>query len=361
MSATYGSKIKVTVFGQSHAPAIGAVVDGLPGGIKVDKERLAAFMARRAPGQALSTPRKEADSVEIVSGLNERGETCGAPLCGIIRNTDVRSGDYDNIRVLPRPAHSDYTAFLKWGESHDIRGGGQFSGRLTACLCMAGGVIMQWLDSLGIKVGAHLLKVGTAMDDRYDATSEEIPSNAPDFPAIGDGAAEKMRAEIENARLNGDSVGGVIECKVIGVPEALGSPMFDGVENKLAQIMFAIPAVKAFEMGSGFDGCEKRGSENNDEYVFTGERIRTLTNNAGGALGGITDGMPLVFSVGIKPTPSISRPQRSVDLKTHEERELVIGGRHDPCIALRAVPVVEACAAIAVADMLMLKNETRHA
>ncbi len=360
MSATYGSKIKVTVFGQSHAPAIGAVVDGLPGGIKIDKERLAAFMARRAPGQALSTPRKESDSVEFISGLNEKGETCGAPLCGIIRNTDVRSGDYDNIRVLPRPAHSDYTAFLKWGESHDIRGGGQFSGRLTACLCMAGGVIMQWLETLGIKVGAHVLKVGAVTDARYDATSEVIPSNVPDFPTVDENAAARMRVEIENARSLGDSVGGVIECKVVGVPAALGSPMFDGVENKLAQIMFAIPAVKAFEVGSGFSGCEKRGSENNDEYAFVDGKIRTLTNNAGGALGGITDGMPLVFKVGIKPTPSISLPQRSVDLKTNEERELVIGGRHDPCIAIRAVPVVEACAAIAVADMLMENNGIRQ-
>lgn len=353
MSNTYGNKLKITVFGQSHSPAIGVVIDGFPSGVKVDKEFIASFMARRAPGQNLTTPRIEKDAPKFISGLNADGVTCGAPICAIIENTNVRSGDYSNIALTPRPSHSDYTSLLKYGESRDLRGGGQFSGRLTAPLCIAGALALLYLKDRGIKIGAHLSSVGGKKDDFYDLVDDIIPDNTNGFPAINLEKAKLMQTEIQSARADGDSVGSTVECKITGVPSGLGEPMFDGMENRLAQMMFAIPAVKGFEVGSGFCVSEKRGSENNDALTVSEGRVKTVTNNSGGINGGITNGMPIVFKVAFKPTPSISKPQRSVNLQTLTEQTLEIRGRHDPCIGVRAVPVVEACSALVILDSIL--------
>lgn len=353
MSSSYGNKLKVQVFGQSHSPAIGAVIDGFPSGMKVDMEFLSAFMARRAPGQALSTPRKEADEVEFLSGFNASGETCGAPICAIIRNTNTRSKDYSALATTPRPSHSDYTSLIKYGDSRDIRGGGQFSGRLTAPLCIAGALCLQFLAEKGVKIGAHISSVLNVHDDRYDPVNDEIPNNVCGFSCINAEKAEQIKSVIESARMNLDSVGGCVEAKIVGLGAGLGDPMFDGVENRLAQIMFAIPAVKGFEVGAGFEVASKYGSENNDPLCVIDGKVKTVTNNAGGINGGITNSMPIVFRVAFKPTPSIAKPQQSVNLKEMKEEILEITGRHDPCIVVRAVPVVEACSAIAVLDMML--------
>lgn len=353
MAWTYGNKLKITVFGQSHSEAIGVVIDGFPSGVKVDKEGLQSFMARRAPGQNLSTPRKEGDAVEFLSGLNENGLTCGSPILAIIKNTNVKSGDYDNIRLCPRPSHSDLVSFYKFGEGRDIRGGGQFSGRLTAPLCIAGGLCKSYLESKGVKIGAHILSVGNATDKRYSPVSEDIESNVAELPTLTKEGAEDMKKEIESARADGDSVGGKIECKIVGMPVGVGEPMFDGIENNLAKIAFAIPAVKGFEVGDGFNVSSKRGSQNNDALTILDGKIKTVTNNDGGINGGITNGMPITFTVAIKPTPSIAKEQQSVNIDSKEIQTLSVKGRHDPCIAVRAVPVVEAVAAIALLDMMI--------
>jgi chorismate synthase len=332
MSNTFGENIKVTVFGQSHSPAIGVVVDGLPAGFAIDFAELDVFLRRRAPGQgAHTTPRKEADAPEFLSGLNADGVTCGAPLTAIIRNTDARPSDYEQLKDVPRPSHADYTAYVKYGGARDARGGGQFSGRLTAPLCVAGGVLLQLLRREGISVNARIAQIGAV-------TAAE--------------GEEAMLAAIEAARSEGDSLGGIIECTARGVPAGLGEPMFGGMENRLAAALFAIPAVKGVEFGSGFAGAALRGSENNDAFVVEDGSIKTRTNNHGGILGGITSGMPLVFRVAFKPTPSIAREQDSVSLSRKEAARLAVGGRHDPCVVPRAVPCVEAAAAIALYDAL---------
>ncbi|MBE7086991.1 MAG: chorismate synthase [Clostridiales bacterium] len=355
MSNTIGKNIKVTVFGQSHSPAIGVVIDGFPSGVKVDDEYVKKFMARRAPGGAFSTPRKEGDEVTFISGLNALGETCGAPICGVIQNTNVKSKDYSDIEVMPRPSHSDFTSLIKYGLSRDVRGGGQFSGRLTAPLCIAGALCKKYLEEKGVFITAHLRSVGGIEDKSYDPVSNDIEQNLSDFPALDSDVAEKMKSEIESARLDGDSVGATIECKVVGTPLGLGDPMFCGVESILASAIFSIPAVKGFEVGSGFYGSTLRGSQNNDPLCIKNGEIKTVTNNAGGINGGITNGMPLTFNVAFKPTPSILKPQQSVNINTKEECKLQIKGRHDPCIGVRAVPVVEAVTAIVIADMILDK------
>ncbi len=353
MSNVYGKNIKITVFGQSHSPQMGVVIDGFPAGIKIDTEYVQAFMQRRAPGGHLATKRKEADKVLFVAGLNEKGETCGAPICAVIDNNDTRSQDYDNLKVLPRPSHADLSAYMKYGESRDVRGGGQFSGRLTAPFCVAGALCKQLLEQKGIQIGAHLWSVGNEKDQSYDKVCNTIPDNLTNFPAIVKINGERMAQVIEQASLNGDSVGAIVECKVVGVPVALGEPPFEGVENKLAQMMFAIPAVKGFEVGSGFEGSTLLGSQNNDTFTTLDGKIVTKTNNAGGINGGITNGMPLVFKVAFKPTPSIAKSQQSVNLNTKEQEVLTVVGRHDPCVGLRAVPVIEACTAIVLADLVL--------
>lgn len=357
MSCNFGSKIKLTVFGQSHSQAIGCVLDGIPAGIKLDEKRIAAFMARRAPGKnAISTARKEADRPHIISGV-VNGVTCGAPICAVIENSDTRSGDYDKLRMLPRPAHSDFAAFMKHNGFNDIRGGGNFSGRMTAPLCFAGAVCIQILESKGIHVGAHIASIGLTDDERFDpvnVTKEELDSvKAKNLPVIDDDKGEKMVSAIGRARSEGDSLGGTVECAVIGMPAGIGDPIFDGMENKISSIIFGIPAVKGIEFGSGFDGSRLKGSENNDEFISVNGEIKTKTNNHGGILGGISSGMPVIFRCAFKPTPSIAKEQQTVNIMTGETEALVIGGRHDPCIVQRAVPCVEAAAAVAIADFML--------
>lgn len=357
MPSVFGENIRVSIFGQSHSEAIGVVVDGLPAGFEVDMDALNAFLARRAPGQGkFTTARKESDLPEFVSGIVD-GVTCGAPLCALIRNNDTRSGDYADLRDHPRPSHADYPAYVKFGAAHDIRGGGHFSGRLTAPLCIAGGIALQMLAGRGVRVGAHLCSVGDVQDERFDPVTvserdfERIAANG--FPVLDEMAGARMFDAIERARMDADSIGGTIECAATGLPAGLGDALFGGLEGRLSQALFGIPAVKGVEFGSGFYGARMRGSENNDPFVMQDGSVRTLTNNAGGILGGITTGMPLIMRVAIKPTPSIGRAQRSVSLSEGEPYELTIRGRHDPCIVPRAVPVVEAAAALVLLDMMM--------
>ena len=353
MSSSFGSSLKITIFGQSHAPAIGVCIEGFPAGFRPDFDALDAFLARRAPGQgAYATARREADRPEFLSGLAE-GQTCGAPLTAVIRNTDTRSRDYAGLKDVPRPGHADYPAQVKWGGAQDAAGGGHFSGRLTAPLCIAGGLCLQYLQARGIAVGAHIERIGGVSDRRFDPVQPELPVPAGVLPVLSAPAGERMLAEIAAAKAEGDSVGGCIECAVTGLPTGLGSPMFDGMENRLARILFGIPAVKGLEFGNGFACAGLRGSENNDPYSMNGGAVRTRTNNAGGILGGLTTGMPLVFRAAIKPTPSIARPQESVSLSRRENTTLEIHGRHDPCIVPRAVPCVEAAAAIAIYDAML--------
>lgn len=327
MSSTYGKNIKISIWGQSHSKAIGVTIDGIPAGIEIDFEKLNAFMARRAPGQGThTTARKEADIPEFLSGI-VNGKTCGAPICAVIYNNDAHSVDYDNIRDIPRPAHADYTAHIKYGGFQDVSGGGHFSGRLTAPLCIAGGICMQILEKLGIEIKADIASIGKCT-----------------------GTKEEMYLEIENARKNLDSVGGIIKCTATNVPAGLGDPMFDGMENRISQAVFAIPAVKGIEFGNGFESARIFGSENNDEFYMENDSVKTKSNNHGGILGGITSGMPIEFNVAIKPTPSIAKVQNSISLSKGENTDLEIKGRHDPCIVPRALPCVESACAIALYD-----------
>ncbi|MBR5666630.1 MAG: chorismate synthase [Lachnospiraceae bacterium] len=349
MSEVYGENIQISIFGQSHAPAIGVTIEGLPAGEAVDLDELKAFLARRAPGNnAWSTPRKEADEPEIQCGL-ANGKTCGAPLTAIIRNQNVRPGDYANLRTVPRPGHADYTAYVKYDGSADMSGGGHFSGRLTAPLCIAGGICKQILKREGIEIKARIQAIG-GIEDPGDLLTQEVQA---DFPVINAEAGQKMQECIAKALSEGDSVGGIIECVVTGLPVGLGGPLFDGMEGRISQAVFGIPAVKGIEFGVGFAAAKLRGSENNDAFCMKDGKVQTETNRCGGILGGITNGMPLVFRAAFKPTPSIAKAQKSVDLTTGEETTLEIKGRHDPCIVPRAVPCVEAAAAIAVYDALL--------
>lgn len=350
-----GEKLKVTVFGQSHAPGIGAVVEGFPAGVEIDWEALYAFMGRRAPGKnAWSTARKEGDHPEVLSGLNDQGLTCGAPICAVIRNVNQRSKDYSSLQVTPRPGHADYAAYLKWGKDWDVRGGGPFSGRMTAPLCFAGALCLQYLKGIGVEIAAHVASIGDVEDQLPDLKNPSLPFyGTDDFPAIDPEAGEKMKAAIESARQAGDSIGGAVRCVVKGLPGGLGGPLFAGLEGKLAMGLFGIPAVKGVEFGAGFAASSSKGSENNDAFCVEDGMIRTRTNRHGGILGGISTGMPLYFTVAFKPTPSISLPQQTVNLNTMEEEELSVNGRHDPCVVPRAVPVVEAVAAIILMDEIL--------
>ena len=354
MASQYGTKVKVSIFGQSHSAAIGVVVDGLPAGLKIDRQELAAFLARRAPGQgAHTTARTEADTPEFLSGIVD-DVTCGAPLAVLIRNTDVRSADYEAFRNVPRPSHADYTAQVKYQGWQDRAGGGHFSGRLTAPLCVAGGICLQALREQGVTVAAHIARIGAVCDTLVDparVTAGELAVLGDRLlPTLDETAGAAILAEIEAAAREGDSVGGVIECVALGVPAGWGDPLFDGMDNRIAQAIFGIPAVKGIEFGNGFAAAGLRGSQNNDSFYFDDGQVRTRTNNSGGILGGITSGMPLVLRAAIKPTPSIAREQESVNLRTGESATLRIIGRHDPCIVVRAVPCIEAAVALALYD-----------
>ena len=355
MSSSYGENLHLTIFGQSHAPAIGVTLEGIPAGQRIDFEELQRFLDRRAPGRSeFATPRKEADRPEFLSGLVE-DVTCGAPLTAIIRNTNTRSGDYRNLAVVPRPGHADYTAAVKYGGAQDTAGGGHFSGRLTAALCIAGGICLQLLRREGIEIVSRIAAIA-GVEDSGELTASTAEKA---FPVVDDARGAKMREAIAAAKAEGDSVGGVVEVAAFGVPVGLGEPMFGGMENRIAGIVFGIPAVKGLEFGEGFGAARLRGSENNDEFCIRDGKIGTITNHCGGILGGITDGMPLRFCAAVKPTPSIFKPQRSVNLETMEQTTLQIQGRHDPCIVPRAVPVMEAAAAIAIYDALLGRRKER--
>ena len=352
MSSTYGEKLKLSIFGQSHGAAIGMTLDGIPAGLPVDTEALNSFLARRAPGQAaFTTTRKEADTPEILSGIVD-GYTCGAPIAAIIRNTNTRSADYNNLKDCPRPGHADYTAQVKYNGFQDVAGGGHFSGRLTAPLCIAGGMCKQWLEAIGLQIHAHIAVLAGIADDPIspDWTSQTPFTLRSDFPVINKDAGLKMQNAIAEAKADGDSVGGIIECIITGVPAGLGDPMFGGMESRIASIIYGIPAVKGIDFGAGFSGSYMRGSEHNDTFTVKDGKVVTTTNHSGGILGGITNGMPLVFNTAIKPTASILKRQESISLSTLQQQELQIHGRHDPCIVPRAVPVIEAAAAIALFD-----------
>ena len=341
------------IFGESHGPAIGVVLEGVPAGLELDLEQVQKELDRRKPGQdPTATARKESDLVEVLSGVFE-GKTTGAPLAMVIRNSNQHSKDYESIRYTPRPSHGDYAGFIKSRGAQDYRGGGHFSGRLTAPLVAAGAVAKQVLAGRGVQVGAHISSIYGICDAALEDPAELKEVAAKAFPVLDDGKGEEMRQAILEAKGEQDSVGGAIECAVTGLPAGLGAPDFGcNVEGIFAQYLFAVPAVKGIEFGAGVAFSLMRGSEANDPFAVEDGRVVTKTNHAGGINGGITNGMPVTFEVTIRPTPSISLPQESVDLRTGEETEIEIHGRHDPCIVPRAVPVIEAAAALAACAVL---------
>lgn len=365
MSNIYGNNIKLRIFGGSHDDVIGMEMVGFPAGVEIFAENLQAFMRRRAPGNnAWSTKRKEPDIPELESGVDlktingkELYVTNGDTIRAIIKNTNQHSRDYSNLVTVPRPSHADFPAMIKFGDRVDLRGGGKYSGRLTAPLCIAGAFCIAYLKGLGVTVGAHIYSIGDVFDAPYDSVgvnSETLArTSALDFPLLDASAEGNMKATIESARLDGDSIGGVVECAVVGLPIGLGDHPFDGLEGRISSIVFSIPAVKAIEFGDGFEIAHRRASVNNDAFVTDGQAVRTVTNHCGGILGGMSNGMPLIFRAAIKPTPSISKEQDSVDISKMENTKLVISGRHDPCIVPRAVPVFEAATAIAITDAIL--------
>lgn len=359
MQSTFGKMLKITISGESHGEQIGVRMQGFPANEAVDLQAVEAFLRRRAPGNdPFSTTRKEPDKPEVLSGI-ANDVTDGAAIEAIIHNQNQHSNDYESLRFIPRPSHADYPARVKYGESLDLRGGGHFSGRLTAPLCFAGAICLQYLARRGIYIGAHIAQIADVKDDRFDAvkvSKEDFDAlHKKPFCVINSKAGTQMQTRILQARSEGDSVGGVIEVAVVGLPVGLGTPLYDGLESRLAANFFGIPAVKGVDFGSGFDAALMRGSQHNDAYTVDPENgeIRTLTNHAGGCVGAITTGMPLILRAAFKPTPSIAKTQLSVDLQTKETVELNIKGRHDPCIVPRALPVTEAMAAITITDLLL--------
>ena len=360
MSSVFGDKLKISIFGESHGEAIGVVLDGLPCGEKIDIDKITEQMKRRCPGNdETATSRKESDAPKILSGLLN-GFTTGAPLAAIIENNNKQSSDYENVKINPRPGHADYTASVKYNGFNDIRGGGHFSGRLTACIVFAGAICRQILYKKGVKIAAHIYSVSDIYDSKFDpiGVDETLINrlNRSGFALIDVEKEALIREKIISAKLNNDSVGGIVECIATGVPAGVGSPIFNGIESKISSIMFGIPAVKGIEFGIGFECSKMSGSQNNDEFYYDGNSIKTKTNNCGGILGGISNGMPIIFRVAIKPTPSIGIRQQSINLNSKENSEFVIKGRHDPCIVPRAVPVVESACAISLLDMMLKDN-----
>ncbi len=357
MSSCWGDKVKISIFGESHGKGIGVVVDNLPSGEKIDMDKVLQFMDRRSPGKdKTSTPRREKDFPNVLSGLLNN-TTTGTPLCAVIENTNTRSQDYGETLRYPRPSHGDYSGHIRYGGYNDIRGGGHFSGRLTAPLVFAGSICRQILERKGIRIASHIYSIGNINDVPFNPLKVENELaeqlNRQFFPLIDTEREVNMRDYIESKRLSGDSTGGIIECVATGVPAGVGSPMFGGVENILSSIIFGVPAVKGIEFGTGFDITKMTGSQANDQYAYDEHgNIVTLTNHNGGITGGITNGMPILFRVAIKPTPSISVPQKTVDLLNRENTELVIKGRHDPCIVPRATVVIESALAIALMNIL---------
>lgn len=356
MSGVWGKNIQYSIFGESHGKAIGINISGLPSGIPLDLEFIKSEMARRAPGKdELSTPRAEKDEFEIISGYFN-GYTTGTPLCALIWNSNKLSKDYDKLKTVMRPGHADYTGYLKYSGFNDYRGGGHFSGRLTAPLVFAGAIAKQFLKEKGIIIGSHICQIGTVRDTPFDAVnlcSEQLNElHKNNFPVIAAEKAAAMKELILNAKEDRDSIGGVVEAAIINLPPKLGSPFFDSIESQLAHLLFSIPGVKGVEFGAGFEISKMRGSEANDQLYIDKGIVKTYTNNSGGILGGITNGMPVIFRAAFKPTSSIGKPQNTVDIEANENVEIQVTGRHDPCIVQRALPVVEAAAAMAIFDIM---------
>ncbi len=361
MGSIIGERVRISVYGESHGKSVGVVIDGLPSGIRIDADDIAAHMQRRAPGRAAwSTTRREGDVAEIQSGVY-RGYTTGTPLCALIQNFGTRSEDYEDLKSRPRPSHADYTGSVRYGGYGDPRGGGHFSGRLTAPLVFAGAVCMQALHTHEIFVGGHALEIGGERDTGFDDVRLEPEFLRRlvrrEFPVISDEAGERMKAAIEAARRDLDSVGGIVECGIVNVPAGLGDPMFGGLEVRIGAMVLSVPAIKGVEFGDGFAIARSRGSQNNDPIVYRDGAVHTATNHNGGIDGGISNGMPIVFRVVVKPTASIPKAQQTIDLETKEAETLVIKGRHDPCIVPRAVPVVEAVTAVALLDVLVSSSK----
>lgn len=359
MLSNFGKNIQVNIYGGSHEPEIGVIISGLPLGTTFDMEQLQQFLDRRAPGNSpFATTRKEPDTVMPVSGLILDGSTASVSATEIklvIKNTNTRSQDYKNLRDIPRPGHADYTAFIKYGNKINMAGGGPFSARMTAPLCIAGGIALQILAQKGIHVGAHIYSIGGIYDAPIDTLHPSAPSG--EFPVFSQAAGKNMQELILQIKAEGDSVGGIVEVFADNVPAGIGGPMYDGVEGALAPVFFGIPAVKGIEFGAGFNASRMKGSENNDPFRIENGTVVTTSNNHGGILGGITSGMPIIARLAFKPTPSISKEQQSISLSKMTNETLSIQGRHDPCVVLRAVPVCEAAMAIGLLDMLLEVNE----
>ena len=356
MSSMWGSNIKISVFGESHGEAIGIVLDGLPAGEKINFDEINIQMKRRRPGgKNFVTTRKESDTAHVISGVFE-GKTTGTPICAIIYNENASSKDYEKSRFLLRPGHADFTAHVKYKGFEDFRGGGHFSGRLTAPLVFAGAICRQILAKKGMFIGSHIYSIGNIFDEKFnlvDISCEGLNRLSQcAFPVLNEETKKKMEEKILEVKAQKDSVGGIIECAVVGVPCGIGEPIFDNIESKISSLIFGIPGVKGVEFGGGFELSKKRGSICNDNFTVSNGVIKTTTNNSGGILGGISSGMPIVFKVAFKPTPSIAKEQMTVNLKSGLTEKINIQGRHDPCIAVRAGAVVEAAAAIAILDLI---------
>ena len=354
MSSFFGQHLRLSLFGQSHGEAIGVTMDGFPAGMVIDMARVKREMVRRAPGQSdLTTPRREPDEPEVLSGVLD-GRTTGQPICAVIRNTNTRSRDYGSGVDLLRPGHADYTGHVRYFGFEDWRGGGHFSGRLTAPIVFAGALCSQWLAEQGVDIVCHIQQLGSVRDRSFldyptDADTAHLRQMA--LPVLTPGLDAAMEAEVLRARAAQDSVGGIIECRVTGLPAGLGAPFFDSVESLLSHLMFSVPAVKGVAFGEGFGFAQLSGSAANDAFRMEADRIVTETNHSGGVQGGITNGMPVIFRCVIRATPSIAQPQRTVSLQKGENAEVSIRGRHDPCILPRAVPVVEAMTAIGLMEL----------
>ncbi len=360
MTSKIGDKLSISISGGSHTEQLEAVMSGFPRGVKISEENIARQMQRRAPGKdATATARKEPDTVEILSGV-DGGVTTGEDIRIIIKNTNTKSGDYDNLKFTPRPNHADYPAFVKYNGQADMRGSGHFSGRMTAPLTALGAICREYLKGKGITVGGHIFNIGDGFDTAFDAVTvnaEQLDKLSGEYFATNStDAKEDMREIIEKAKADGDSIGGSVEIAVTGMPVGIGNHMFGGVENIISSVVYGVPAVKGISFGAGFDFSFLRGSEANDAYYYAEDRVVTATNNCGGIVGGMTTGMPIIIRVALKPTPSVFVPQNTVNLQTHENVTLEIKGRHDPCIVPRALPAIEAAVAIAVTMLLAQDN-----
>ncbi len=359
MSSTFGKIIKISIFGESHGEAVGAVIDGFPAGVAIDDAFISAEMARRAPGGSLATKRNESDQVKIISGVYN-GFSTGAPICGIIQNSDTKSKDYDEFKDIPRPSHADYTGNIRYKGFNDMRGSGHFSGRLTAPLVFCGALCKLYLKTKDIEIGAHFRSIADIEEDSFIAYAEKSLDKelfdklkSKELAYINDEALKRAILKIIEASDSLDSVGAQVECAIVGIKPGLGNPMMESIESKIAALAFAVPGVKGIEFGLGFEMTSKSGSQVNDAFVSANEKISTKTNNNGGCLGGISTGAPIIFTVAFKPTPSIGKTQETVNVATGEMAELSITGRHDPCIAVRGIAVIEAIAAIAISDIVV--------